>query len=308
MPHRTDSLKSFIVLIQALGLLLAIVGSFFGGLYLFNGSILFALPLSLLLVVAMFRLVTYFMKEKQELRRKGYPPMFYVLFCLYGLLGIVLSFLVLHFVNVEFFEKNEIKSNARIKLDGLEKIYQEYNQEYENFCSVLSSDIILRTSTQDLVDANRSVLNGAPYNLDDNTLKIIFKRPDRVGAINDIKIQPMKDDFKATELALMSNKNEFFSSSLLVIDEWSRLKIAKVFNDIHRRVANDYLELNNKLISKSSNRVQLITNQQSLLQNSLIDKPFQLAIKHLGLTTVIVLIVFQLLILLPYFLTKGRQY
>ena len=54
--------------------------------------------------------------------------------------------------------------------------------------------------------------------------------------------------------------------------------------------------------------MQLITDQKPYLEDAMMDKPLQLAVKYLGPLTFVVLVIFQLLILLPYFLTKGRQY
>jgi hypothetical protein len=49
-------------------------------------------------------------------------------------------------------------------------------------------------------------------------------------------------------------------------------------------------------------------DKTTYLADVLIIKPLLLANKHLGLASLIVLVMFQILILLPYFLTQGRKY
>jgi hypothetical protein len=308
MKHRTDALKKIILLLQGLGLLVALLASFVGGLYMFNGNILYAMPISLVLVVAMFYLVSYFMKEKANRKKKGYSTMFYYLLVLYAVLGSVVSFFVLHFVNVELNEKEEIRALSAKKLKGIEAIYAEYNQQYMEFCDLMRTDIILKTSTSNLIQANRGILNGAPYNLDDNMLNVIESRSSKVDAINQMKIQPMMNDFAEAETKLLSNKSDFFESCNNAIEGWSRMKIARVFNELDQRITADYDVLNQKLQSVSTGQAQLITDQKPYLEDAMMDKPLQLAVKHLGLLAFVVLVIFQLLILLPYFLTKGRQY
>ncbi len=308
MKHRTDTLKNILLLLQAVGLLVAMFTSFIGGLYMFNGNVLYAMPISLVLVVSMFYLVTYFMKEKANRKKKGYSSMFYYLLVLYAVLGSVVSFFVLHFVNVELNEKGAVQSLAAKKLKGIEAIYKEYNEQYSTFCDLMRTDIIQKTSTRELINANRSILNGSPYNLDDNMLNSLMNRPSKVDAVNQMKIQPMLNDFAEVENQLLSNKEEFFESCNNAIEDWSRLKIARVFNELDQRITADYEVLNQKLQSVSSGQIQLITDQKPYLEDAMMDKPLQLAVKHIGPTTFVVLVIFQLLILLPYFLTKGRQY
>lgn len=275
---------------------------------MFNGNVLYAMPISLVLVVSMFYLVTYFMKEKANRKKKGYSSMFYYLLVLYAILGSVVSFFVLHFVNVELNEKSAVQSLAAKKLKGIEAIYSEYNEQYSTFCDLMRTDIIKKTSTSDLITANRSILNSSPYNLDDTMLNSIMNRPSKVDAVNQMKIQPMLNDFAEVENKLLSNKVEFFESCNKAIEGWSRLKIARVFNELDQRITADYEVLNQKLQSVSAGQIQLITDQKPYLEDAMMDKPMQLAVKHIGPTTFVVLVIFQLLILLPYFLTKGRQY
>jgi hypothetical protein len=68
----------------------------------------------------MYYLVIFFCKEKENRRKKGYPPIFYYLFVVYAVMSIILSFLVLHFYNVEFNEKEELFMEINSQMDFMD--------------------------------------------------------------------------------------------------------------------------------------------------------------------------------------------
>jgi hypothetical protein len=78
--------------------------------------------------------------------------------------------------------------------------------------------------------------------------------------------------------------------------------------ELDSKITEDYEALNGLLKEKSANNFKLTVSQQPYLKESMLQKPMQLASKHIGVSTILVLLVFQLIILLPYFLTKGRNY
>ena len=99
MTARKEKIKLFILLSQAIGLLVTLLCSLIGALYIFDGEWLYAFPISMIFVVSMYYLVVFFCKEKENRRKKGYPPVFYYLFGVYAIMSIVLSFFVLHFLH-----------------------------------------------------------------------------------------------------------------------------------------------------------------------------------------------------------------
>ena len=86
------------------------------------------------------------------------------------------------------------------------------------------------------------------------------------------------------------------------------MEITNTLEQLNLKITADNEALNNELKSRTVNTCQLSVPQKSFMQNTLINHPIDLAKKHLGASSIIVILLFQMFILLPYFLTKGRQF
>lgn len=316
---RTEKLKLFILLSQAFGLLVTLLCSFLGGLYIFDGEWLYAFPISIFFVVVMYYLVIFFCKEKENRKKKGYPPIFFYLFGLYAILSIVLSFFVLHFYNVEINEKEEIQQAGLNKVEGLKQIYQGYDDKYNDFLLQTETQLNEKINQYQVTPNNRiailSELNECPYFMDKPGVNSLSQNADISTAVKTI-IASRKIVFQNTKTSTLSKNNsvkasdfnEFIEKQTSIINEWDRLSIGNSIYELNDRITTDYQPLNDFLKQKSCDLYSIEFNTQIYTDETLIAKPFDLAAKHLGPMTLLVLLFFQLLILLPYFLTKGRIY
>lgn len=310
MKHRKENSAKLILLMQAIGLLLSFVSVFLGALYAFNGSIALATLISLFFVVCAFYLVTYFIKEKLKRKRKGYPNITYAFFGVYGILSIVASFFVLHFINVEFFEKEEIRNTGIEKLKGLELFYKEYDNITTQFCDLSKTNITLATgvgSINDIDQATLTYLKTNPLNLDDQMIiSFIQAGNNRDLQIEMHKIAGLRNDFSTKKNELLIDISSFFDRKKDILVHWNRLKISETMSDLIERIVNDHDQLSKFLIEK--NIPSALPPQAPYLKETLINKPVDLAAKHLGVVSFAIILLFQFLILLPYFMTRGRQF
>ena len=310
MKARQNNFKLYIQLVQAFGLILTLLFSFIGGLYMFSGNILIAGLISVIFVVAIYYLIIKFCWEKENRKRKGYPTSFYAMFGLYAFINLTLSVFVLHFVNVEFFEKEEIKKIGLNKVKGLEEIYTDYETQYQTFTSTLESQFI--TNIYALKGgANASVtatLNAAPFNCDEGCINNLKSQPNLAQALQK-RTAYLNEEFalKPTEL-IGDDKVAYFEKAKQNISNWNRMEITNTLEQLNLKITADNEALNNELKSRTVNTCQLSVPQKSFMQNTLINHPIDLAKKHLGASSIIVILLFQMFILLPYFLTKGRQF
>lgn len=319
MKSRQEKLKLFILLSQALGLLITLLCSFIGALYIFDGEWLFAFPISIVFVVAMYYLVIFFCNEKENRRKKGYPPIFYYLFGVYAIMSIILSFFVLHFYNVEINEKEEIQQAGLNKINGVEMIYKSYDQQYTDFLNKLEAYINGKITTYDSYPDKRisisTDLQAAPYNLDEATINSMAGAPSPPNAVK-VNIDFRRQGFLTNKKNTLTRNNsdnvasyeEFLANQKNIIEGWNRFNIGKSMNDLDERISKDYSSLNDYLTSKTVNQYKIDFETSNYLGETLMNKPFDLAAKHMGPMTLIILIFFQILILLPYFLTRGRNY
>ena len=308
-----ERIKLFIILSQALGLLVTLICSFLGGIYIFNGQWLFAFPVSLLFVIALYYLVIYFCKEKENRKKRGYPPAFYYLFGAYGIISLVLSLFVLHFFNVEVNEKASVQEIGHKKIAGLKLLYSEYDKNYTNFLSTASIQINSLLTDYKYNVANRTsieaTLAAKPLNIDGQNLTSILANSSPATAVKG-QLAQRKLGFQQFKNQLLgANTETFIKTQSSIITNWDRFKLVNSLVDLNDRLTKDYEDLNGNLVDKINNTYAITGFNPAVYKDeSLINKPLTLAAKHLGPMSLVVLLFFQVLILLPYFLTKGRIY
>jgi len=308
-----DRLKLFIILAQGLGLLVTLICSFLGGIYIFNGQWLFAFPVSLLFVVAVYYLVIYFCKEKENRKKRGYPPTFYYLFGVYSIISLILSVFVLHFYNVEVNEKASVQEIGLKKVAGLKLLYSEYENNYTNFLT--TAEILINNLVEQYKDnvADRTNIEASlaarPLNIDHDNLASIIANTNPALAIKNQLAQRKLGFLQFKNQILGSNTETFIENQSSIITNWDRFKLVKSMVDLNERLTEDYEKLNGNLVDKINNTYAITGFNPAVYKDeSLINEPLALAAKHLGPMSLVVLLFFQFLILLPYFLTKGRIY
>jgi hypothetical protein len=319
MKSRQEKLSLFILLAQGLGLLLTLIGSFIGGIYMFNGEWLYAFPLSVFFVVALYYLVIFFCKEKENRRRKGYPKIFYYLFGAYGLLAMILSFFVLHFFNVEINEKEEIQASAYRKIETLKGIYTSYDDQYQQFLVALETTMNYEL-TQLSSDPSKSIatkarLGQSPYNLDGSDVDRIVNSPDISQQIKTI-LASRSLEFNLHKKAVLSKNStiqvstfeDYIKKQEKIISTWDRFSVASSLSELNGRITEDYDALNVYLTGQTNNQYSISLNNGLDRDETLIAQPTTLASKHMGPASLLFLIFFNVLILLPYFLTRGKTF
>ena len=319
MSTRNERLKIIILGSQAIGLLVTLICSFIGGLYIFKGEWLYAVPISIIFVVSIYYLVIFFCREKENRRKKGYPPIFFYLFGVYAILSVVLSFFVLHFYNVEMNEKQEIQSIGNNKINGVKLIYSSYDLQYTDFLSKLEADINSKITSYNNYPRTRisisTDLQSAPYNLDLASINSIAGSTSPSNAVK-VNIDFRRQGFLNNKESVLTNENklnlssyeEFLSEQNNIIQSWDRFNIGKSLNELNERINKDYVGLNNYLIDKTNSTYKIDFEIKNYINETLMNKPLDLAAKHFGVGTMLVILLFQILILLPYFLTKGKMF
>jgi hypothetical protein len=309
---QNDNFKILILLSQGLGLLGTLIGVFLGSFYWLNGSIIFAGLISMVSVGAMYFLVDQFCKAKIDRPRSGYPNKVLLMFGIYGVFSILVSFMVLHFYNVEFLEKAELITKGTEKITGLNRIYNAFTSKSTTWTEDFHAD--LENVVKDLqngrnVDGNTTILISKPYNFE----KIDIDNWKGVRGSNlTKKINASKDEYNTTINSITTNRlgdSSYFDENRNIIENWNRLSLINTFNDLDTRIKDDYRYLEKQLAEFTQNEeTALEVNIGLLTEPTLISNPKLLAQKHKGVSTLLVLLGFQLLILLPFLLTPGRSF
>jgi len=310
---QSNNFTILVLLSQGIGLLITLIGTFFGSFYWLNGSIIFGALISLVSVFSMYFLVGQFCRAKSERPRSGYPKKILLMFGIYGLVSIIVSFMVLHFYNVEFLEKNEIISQGVTKINGLNQIYDDFESKSKNWTEDMNSEIesLVKEIQQGRnVDDNETNLMNPPFNFNKNE---ILDWKNSTGSSLTKKININKDVYLARVDKIVSSRlggdTAYFNRNKNIIENWDRISLISTIKDLDNRIKEDYRFLEDNLAIFTQNEVTTLDVEiESLTQHLNISEPKNLAQKHKGISTIMVLIGFQLLILLPFLLTRGRNF
>lgn len=309
---KDKKMQLFVQISQGLGLLLTLIGSFLGSFYWLEGSVLFAGFISILSVAAMYLLIQQFCEAKRNRSRSGYKPLTILFFGIYAIISIVVSFLVLHFYHVEFLEKENIKSQGILKVNGLHSIYNSFETKAGDWCEGWKLD--LAATVSDIKNhinesSGRQQLKEKPYGFTVKEINDLVVKEGTASTknINELH-KELKQVFKDSLNTLIGDSN-YFATKLIVFNQWDRMALISTLMDLETRVKNDYLHLQNILKNQTyEEEGSLDISIAPLTNTTLISSPIELAKKHKGLMTILVLLGFQLLILLPFLLTPGRSF
>ena len=296
-----------------IGLLLLFLLSFMGGVYIFNGNMIYSFIVALIIIAVLTLLVVALTSQKSRDRNKGYTVSEGLLTLVYIAAAVGSFFLMAHFVSLEFLLKDDIVQLGREKVEAMEKMLVDYEQTVEKTAENIDRDIDNAINAYD-THGNIGRLNAElePYSIqidDGNVNAAAAARSDNRSKLDAQKSRAYKgfDDITALteEVARNSRAN---------LEGWKRSKLHQTFIDIDTRTEMNAARLDTMFRAPASagadywNKYEFTTELPEESGEVLISSPFSLLEKYdPGLALpVIVAILLHLGILLPYFLTQRN--
>ena len=107
-----------------IGLLLSVVATFLGTIHFFKGQLVMALIITLVLTLGIYFLLDQLMRKRAELRKNSSynKNLSILLYGLYTILALPLTYFSVHGINVELNAKNQVKNqygNVTVELDQI---------------------------------------------------------------------------------------------------------------------------------------------------------------------------------------------
>lgn len=288
--------------LQAIGLLYALITSFLGLMYILKGDIFISGFVSIVLLIFYFFLIKEFVKSKVEITRNKLSVKSIILWVFFMALSIPSSFLLIHCFNVEINEKKNIQAIANLKCKNLTDMTSNYKSEVEKYVGEIKMKYIelLTFYVQDKSSLSYSTtLASWPYNLSIEDSKIV----------NNELIQKFGTVFYNTKIALFNkvldtmivNNKNFLSNHLPAFENWKRLRLNSGFYELDSLLSKNNLKLQN-YFQKNSHQTNIKLKFDISKENGLMDKPSELWNKNKPYWLLIFVLFLNYLLLLPYFL------
>ncbi len=244
------------------------------------------------------------MKNKSEIRKNRFSVLSIILWTIYVLLSIPISFFLVHSLNVEINAKNDIKKIADSKMKALDAMNAYYETKVEDYLASLQTVLKTNLTSYTLAPASiqgktaKMTLMAAPFNISQNSLNNINKINYINQSNNFINAKSMLFN-KVLDTLKIENQN-FNAKYGATFENWSRLKLNYAFYQLDNILAGNYKKLKNAYTQNTNLTTGFDFNYPK--ETGLMNKPAELWQKYLPYYLIFVVLLFNVLLLLPYFL------
>ncbi len=314
--------SSLVTVAQSISMIVTFVLVFLGSLYAHNSWIV-SIIVSSLSILLVFVLINHFIEQKERLNRTGYKAKTYLFLVIYALLILPTSFYGLHAFNVEFFEKDKAIKNVEKKIQYVKSMEGMYDVAYKKFIEDNKSKITaLNAKARGLMlnmgnDPNlmneiaviKSELQSEPLVLSPGAVNSLLSCDvsQVVGIISAGYVAPLDTAFSAVKRRIQGNYNSLDELNNKA-HKWNRFSVLKTLKSIDERIVDERDSLSFQLEKMTYQTENLKGLPPLKTEDLLIDNPFQLLAEKQEPLIFILIIIFQSLLLLPYWLTKKPNY
>jgi len=305
-----------VVIAQIISLVLTFVLVFLGTIYAFN-SWMISIVSAVLSDFLIFVLIDHFIKQKQILNRKGYSKKTYLFLLTYAILVLPTSVFTIHALNVEFFEKTVAIDNSSKKIKYIQDLETYYTTEYKSFIQENEASIMLLvadgrkykgSNNANALAQIKSNLQAPPLNLSPAGIdRLITIEPSQVsGQIHSISAQ--EDTlFNIAKLRIQENFMSLENMDLK-IRKWNRFNVLNITEKLDVRLKAERDSLNAELKKSTNSYRSMDSFKKFSIQEDLVSHPIDLLMAKQSPLIFLFVLVFQTLLLLPYWLTKKPKY
>ena len=313
-----NSSSKVVVVAQVISLVLTFVLVFLGTMYAHNSWIVsfISAALSDFLV---FVLIDHFIKQKQILNRKGYSNRTYLFLVSYAILVLPTSLYTIHALNVEFFEKRVAIDNSMKKIKYLQDLEAFYTLEYKRFIQDNDSKItlLIADAKKNQAVGKNNELSKILAELQAPPLKLSPQAIDRMMKISDaaqtaVVVRRISGETDTLFSQAKSRIQDNFSQSLVEtgksVQKWNRFTVLNTMEKLDNRILEERDSLNAELMKSSSGFSNIDSFKRIKFQDDLVNHPLDLLLAKQSPIIFVFVILFQCLLILPYWLTRKPKY
>lgn len=285
--------------LQGLAIIFTLITSFLGNLYFLNGDIIISAFISSVVVVVLYFLQETFIKKKSVISKNKLSTTSIVLWSLYLLLSIPITFALIHALNVELNEKRNIQQSAATKQDDLTSMLKDYSKKYDNYLAkfkgTAENKLYLYQNDRNNA-ALKSELSAAPYETPNYFFDDLSVTPSEQAE----ELRKKKSTlFKIVQDSVSERANAYSTKYQYVFANWSRLQLSIASVELEKTLQKNHEQIvgSFKLLAGPSYTTYEYPYNKEVIA---INHPLDLWKKHKPYGLLVIVFLFHLLILLPY--------
>ena len=302
MGNITDGIK-IIVMSQYLGFIFLFFGFSLGLLYWSEGNVIMAIPLAIIVALLVFFMINHFVEEKMTMARGKWKLHTKILMFCYLVLSLPVSLTILHAINVELFEKDNLLGISKNRVEVLSKIEEVYLQEKEfkfiDWESELSSELAKYVLLKD--PKSKRKLQSFPYKLD---LEMVTSNNKDYLAQQWISVMERK--FSESFDPILKEMDDISKSGYEAVNNWNRLRVNEEFNRLNQAPENYKTKIEDSFRGLARNNItfELVSMNPA---ESYLNKPLLLLEKHFNIISIMLVVLIQILIFLPFIVSPKAR-
>ena len=166
-----DKLGFFKVGLMYIGLLLSVVAVFLGSLHYFKGEKIISTVITFVLILCCYFIIDQLVRKKEELRKNSSynRRLSFLLYSLYFLIALPLSFFTIHGLNVELNAKKEIQNSYKTVATDLDIMTSDFNNYAEQMRSQIKIELQNLMASKKISKENKDTLQ-TKYGINDELL------------------------------------------------------------------------------------------------------------------------------------------
>ena len=291
-------------ILQGIGIIFTLITSFLGNLYFLKGDIILSAFITSILIIIQYFLIEQFIKRKSEITKNKLATTSILLWSLYILLSIPTSSALIHFLNVEINEKSQIQIISNKKISNLNNMVSYYDTRVNDYLATYV--ISLQTKLYNYKSNKNQILRNelinkpfetAPTNLDNINILEPKDISNNMKTAKQILFQRIKD-------TIVYQNQTYIQKYGKVFDNWSRLQLNLATNELNSLLFQNEKQFNNGFRNLTDSSDSLTPpffyeiNQDPISLNL----PLELWNKYKPYWFLFIVFLFNILILLPYFI------
>lgn len=291
-------------ILQGIGIIFTLIASFLGCLYFLNGDIMISAFITSIIVVVLYFLQETFIKKKATISKNKLSSTSIILWTLYLLLSIPITFSLIHALNVELNEKKNIQQIAAAKQEDLTRMVDKFNAEYNTYLSryELQAKVKLQNYKSSHDPKLRDTLQTPPYEAAPSFFELQEASVDTQARYMKKALFNKLDRF---ELGIKDTINAYKYKT--VFSNWSRVQLSLASTELDRLLSQNHKNMVDTLAQVTHGNApafQYNYNKETIS----INQPKELWIKNKPYGLLIIVFLFHILILLPYIIepVAGR--
>lgn len=324
---KENTLNPITAALQGIGLVVLIILCYLGLNYIWSGSNVLPLVVSVLGAILIFIAVFLLVKMKNLKQNKGVRPAEIALWAGYGILAIASFFPIAHFANVEISAQRAIQEDAGTRLQELTAMSSAYHLEVDRRVEEIKKAIQkIASDVRAGGDPATAAASAKKYGIDDPGKK----SKDELAGFYEAEAKTRADIYlsAATENASGENLAErearyraFLVEKGDIINRWDRGQIYETLNEVDAEVEDYKVYLSDLYVANNSSESvwdeqEFDYAEKSTSIDNIINSPAAVREKYAKETNILIpigiLLLLHLFVISPYLLMnrlgKRRYY